>query len=53
MEVKWIEHKGKNILYVDYREAKDDNDLISLLKQEVEIEKKSGENRKILTFSIE
>jgi hypothetical protein len=42
METKWIEHKGKQILFVDYRGAKDDNDMLTMLYQEVEIEKKAN-----------
>jgi hypothetical protein len=30
MEVKWIEYKGKNILYVDYQDAKSTTDMIKI-----------------------
>jgi hypothetical protein len=39
MEVKFIEHKNKRILYVDYRGAKNENDMLDTLKKDVEIEK--------------
>jgi hypothetical protein len=40
MKVEWIEHHGKPILYVKYSGAKNDDELIAVLHQEVEIERK-------------
>jgi hypothetical protein len=41
VEVRWIEHEGKKILYIDYRGAKDGKDAVDLLMKAVEIEKRS------------
>ena len=43
MKVEWIEYKGKQILYVEYSGAKNDSELISILHQEIEIEKQMNE----------
>jgi hypothetical protein len=48
MEVKWIEQKGKKILLVDYRGAKNVDDMISILKQETEIERISTDKVSVL-----
>ena len=48
MEVKWIECKGKSILYIDYRGVVEHSDSISLLRTAVEIEKNSNGNLLIL-----
>jgi hypothetical protein len=39
MEVKWIEFKGKKIVYSDFRGAKDENDMIETLKYQFEFER--------------
>lgn len=39
MDVKWIEFQGNKILYVDYRGAKDESEMMKILNQDVEIEK--------------
>ena len=39
MEIKWIVHKGKIILFVDYSGARDEEDMINLLRRHSEIEK--------------
>jgi hypothetical protein len=33
MAVKWITHKGRRILYVDYQECETESDLITLLEE--------------------
>ena len=43
MKVEWIQYKGKQILYVEYSWAKNDAELISILHQEIEIERKMDE----------
>jgi len=43
MEVKMIEYRGKKIAYMDFRGAKDENDMITTLKQEYELERKLNE----------
>ena len=48
MEVKFIEHKGNKILYVDYRGAKNDSDLFKVLEKDVEIEKTLTEKSLLL-----
>jgi hypothetical protein len=40
MKVEWIEYKNNKILYVEYSGAQNDADLINILHQEVEIERK-------------
>jgi hypothetical protein len=49
MEVKWIDHKGKKILLIDYHGAKDTEEMISVAKQGIEIERTLTE--KILTLA--
>jgi dihydroxyacetone kinase len=48
MDVKWIDHKGKNILYIDYRGVIEQSDSIKLLRKAIEIEKNSNGNLLIL-----
>jgi hypothetical protein len=48
MEVKWTEHKGKTMLYIDYRGALEHRDSIDLLHKAVEIEKSSKGNLLIM-----
>jgi hypothetical protein len=50
MKVEWIDHKGKDILFVDYSGAKNDEELINILHKEVEIENTCSE--KILCLVI-
>jgi hypothetical protein len=52
MEIKWIEHKGRKILYDDFRGAKNENELMELLYQAIEIEKKSAE-KFLLLINVE
>jgi len=48
MGVKWIEYKGKSILYIDYRGAKGADDSIPILREAIEIERRSGGNMLLL-----
>jgi hypothetical protein len=51
MGIKWIEHNGKRILYADYRKAKDDIEMISLLVQVANIIKQfSGKTLTMINF---
>ena len=43
MKVEWITYGGKKILYVEYSGAKNENELISILHKEVEIERRMAE----------
>ncbi len=38
MEVKWVQHAGKDVLYVDYRGAKGEDDMLNILRRAVEVE---------------
>jgi len=49
MEIKWIEYKGKKILYCDYRGAKSDKDMIDHINQFADILRKQP--GKTLTIS--
>ncbi len=42
MEVKWIEHKGKKILFSNYEGCKTSEEMISVLYQEAEILRKQN-----------
>ena len=48
MEVKFIEHKGKKILYVDYRGAQNDADLFEVLEKDIAFEKTLNEKSLLL-----
>ena len=48
MDVKWIEHKGRRILYVDYRGAKNEEEMLSVLYKSNEEEKASSEKVTVL-----
>ena len=41
MAVSWTEHKDKKILYVDYRGCKNDDELLKVLQEHIDIEKKA------------
>jgi hypothetical protein len=43
MKVEWIEHKGRRILYVEYSGAQNDDDILSILNQEIDIERNMKE----------
>jgi hypothetical protein len=52
MEVKWLNHGGKKILYGDYRGAKTETELINILKEVIELEKKGeGKLLELANFS--
>ncbi len=38
MEVKWVKHAGKDVLYVDYRGAKGEDEMIAILRRAIAIE---------------
>lgn len=44
MGYEWIQHKGKRILYVNYSECKDKDEMIALLDEMAEVFKQSGGN---------
>lgn len=44
MGVKWIEVKGKQILYADYRGVTDKDESLRILHEAIEIERKSSGN---------
>ncbi len=49
MEIKWIEYKGKKILYCDYRGAKNDREMIDHINRFADILRK--QTGKTLTIS--
>jgi len=49
MEVRMIEFKGKKILYVDYRGAVNEDDMLANLKKEIEIERTLKEKTLLLS----
>jgi hypothetical protein len=49
MATSWIEHKGKKILYIDYRGSKNDDELLKILQEQIGILK--GSSSKILALS--
>jgi len=48
MGVSWINDGGKKILFVDYDGAKNENDLLKILYEEVDILKKESQRQLIL-----
>lgn len=48
MEVKLIEYQGKDVLYVDHRGAKHEQEMLQLLHKGVEIEKTLDEGSLLL-----
>jgi hypothetical protein len=48
MEVKWIDHGGKRILYVDFQEAKTEEDMLNAIYSEVDILKKEKDKQLLL-----
>jgi len=49
MEVKMIDVKGKKVLYVDYRGASNEDDMLANLKKEIEIERTLTEKTLLLS----
>jgi hypothetical protein len=49
MAISWIEHKGKKILYIDYRGSKNDDELLKILQEQIKIVQSSSS--KVLTLS--
>jgi hypothetical protein len=49
MEIKWIEYEGKKILYCDFRGAKDETDMIDLLRQSIKIGSKNDQPCPVLS----
>jgi hypothetical protein len=45
VDVRWIKHAGKDILYVDYRGAKDEVEMLGLLRRAIEIEASLSEKK--------
>ena len=48
MGVEWITYQGKQILYIDYRGAKNAEDSIPILHKAIDIEKNSNGNMLLL-----
>jgi hypothetical protein len=48
MGVSWINYNGKRLLFVDYDGAKNENDLLKILYEEVDILKKESQRQLIL-----
>jgi hypothetical protein len=48
MGVSWINYGGKKLLFVDYDGAKNENDLLKILYEEVDILKKESQRQLIL-----
>lgn len=41
MGPSWIEHKGKRILFVDYRGCTDEEESLKILREEIEIDRQN------------
>jgi hypothetical protein len=49
MESKWIEYKGKQIIYLDFRGAANESDILKVLHQAIELIKAKNEPSLVMT----